>query len=77
MRDPRRERRVQCVNINRNVDRPIQGDTQVALNVPHLDDFHAEPMRLRTLMVRHRSDPHLHQTVGELLFHDPRERARM
>ncbi len=74
MRDARCETRLESVEIEREVHRRVEGEP-AAVPITHLDDFDAEALCLLALVGVHGADAHLHQTVGQTLLHNSRERT--
>src|SRR5690349_12744088 len=68
------ERRIERVDIKRDVDWRIKLELQVADQITHLDRLNPKPPHLLTLIRGERSNPDLHQSLRKFLFHDPRER---
>ena len=52
MGDARHECRIERIDVDRDVDRPVERDAEIVSDRSHLDDFDAEPPRLRALMTR-------------------------
>ena len=78
VRDARRERRVEPVEIERHVHRARRSsNSRSRPPVAHLDDLHAEARRLRPLVRVERPDPDLDEARRETGLHDARERARV
>ena len=77
MRNARRKRRIERVNVERDVNRRIKLELQVADQVAHLDRLNAKLPHLFALMCGERSDSHLHQSLHQPLFHDARKRRRV
>ena len=71
------ERRIEHVQIDRNVERSVESEAAAGVPVAHLDDLHAELLGLRALVAVHRANPDLHQAPDDSQFHDPGERARV
>lgn len=75
MRHPRRKRRIERVNIKRDVNWPIELQLQIPDQISHLDRLDTKLPHLFTLIRSERSNPNLHEALRKLLFHDPRERG--
>ena len=75
MRHPGRERRVEHVYIDGDVNR-MSKDVSLPGHPPaHVHHLHSEAVRLFALMPRHGPNSHLYQLIAQPLLHDPRERT--
>src|SRR5688572_21096787 len=67
--------RIERVEIDRHIERPVDARPRAGGKRLHLDYVDAEPCDLIPLVRRQRTDAHLHQPPAQLFFHDPREWA--
>src|ERR1044072_1768013 len=67
------KRRIERVNVERDVNRRIKLQLQIPDQVAHLDRLNAKLSHLFTLMSGERSYPYLDQSLHESLFHDARK----
>src|SRR5258706_10288120 len=77
MRNPRRERRIDPIQVERNINRPVNLEPVVRRKSSHLHHVDAESSCLFALMPIHRPNPYLHQPLRQAFFHDARKRTRM
>src|ERR1044071_177447 len=77
MRNSRRKRGIECINVERNINRRIKLELQIRRHVAHLDRLDSKLSHLFLLVRSESPDANLHQSLHELLFHDPRKRRRM
>ncbi len=77
VRDSRRERRIEGVDVDRNVHRLAQRRTATRDPGTHVDHLDPVTLGLGALHRGQRADAHLHQSIGQALFHDPGEGTRM
>ena len=77
MRDARRVRRVQPVDVHRNVDGRVEFQADIPGKFPHLDHLYPKSPGLRPLMARCRADSHLDEPVHQAVLHDPCEGRRV
>ena len=76
MRHPRRKRRIEHIEVERHIHRPLNlHPRQIDAARSHLTHFHAKFLRLSFLVRVQRPYPHLNQPSRQLLFHDSRKRA--
>src|SRR5215213_10582678 len=73
MRHAGRKRRIERVNVERNVNRCVKLQLQIPDQIPHLNRLNAKLSRLLTLIRSERSNPDLHESLCKFLFHDARE----
>src|SRR5215218_6544499 len=73
MRHARRKRRIERVNVERDIDRSIKLQLQIPDQVTHLDRLNTKLSHLLPLIRGKRSDPDLHESLHQFLFHDARE----
>src|SRR5262249_52935608 len=77
MRDTRRERRIERVHVNRNINRRFETQFEAILEISHLDYFHPEAFGLLTLMTVHRANADLYQTLRQRFLQNARKWAGM
>ena len=77
MRHSRRKRRIERIDVKRDVDRRIKLQLQIRRHVSHLDRLNPKLPHLFALVRCERPDPDLHQSLHQLLFHDSRKRRRV
>ena len=75
MRDARRERGIETVEIERDVDMPGRRRPGAVGPGAHVDLLDAKSLRLIAPVPGHRADPDLDQPSGQPFFHDARERT--
>ncbi len=74
MRHAGRVGRVQRVDVHRKIDRRRQVEPKFLAAATGLDNLDAETLELVAVMIVDGAKPHLNQTIGKLLFHDPGKR---
>src|SRR5215211_3748460 len=77
MCDARRERRIERVEVDREICRLVKRWPASAVPRRHVDYLDTEPLDLPELFVVHRANADLRQRRGETVFEDSRERARV
>ena len=75
MRDARRERGIETVEIERDVDVPGRRRPGAIGPGAHVDLLDAKSLRLIAAVPGHRAEPDLHQPSGQPFLHDPGERT--
>ena len=75
VRDPGRERRVEPVQVDRDVHIALDTWPRAIGPRAHVDLLDAEACRLFAPMARHRPDADLHEPDGQALLQNPRERT--
>ncbi len=74
MRHSGRIGRIQRVQIETDIDRPVKGQDLSFTPIFHLDHFHAKFIRLGALMTVQCADADLDEAPSQAFFHDARER---
>src|SRR5437899_1831848 len=77
MRNTRRKRWIERVEIQRDVDRTVQIEWLAWLILAHRHDLHAKTVCLLALVRVHGANAHLHEPRRQSLLQDPREWAGM
>src|SRR6185436_7546305 len=77
MRNSGCKRRIECIDVERDINRRIKLELQIRRHVSHLDRLNSKLPHLFALMRGESPDANLHQSLHQFLFHDSRERRRM